>query len=127
MVICHLVIGNHCVKILWSSGCLPLLGSIATFLRKERSSFALDPCRFSAARFLRILRAKSSLGISGKGKKKEKKERKKERKEDGTHLLLESCFLVVVTTSPPITRNIAICRFINPSIREAYELTRKNE
>lgn len=62
-------------------------------------------------------------GISGERGGERKKGRKKERKEDGTHLLLESCFLVVVTTSPPITRNIAICRFINPSIREAYELT----
>lgn len=58
-----------------------LLGSIATFLRKERSSFALDPCRFSAARFLRIPRAERNLR---RGKER-KKERGKGRKKRGWH------------------------------------------
>lgn len=126
MVISYLVmehLANHGIRILWWTEAFLIRWSFGGFVRKDRATFlrkerlgCLDLVFLPAAvRFLRIIR----LRTSDSGAESVWRE---EVKKKSTHLA--NCFLVV-TTSPAITGDIAICRFINPSIREAYELREK--
>lgn len=126
MVISYLVmahLANHGIRILWWTDAFLIRWSFGGFVRKDRATFlrnerlgCLDLVFLLAAvRFLRIIRLRTRDSGAESAWREEVKKK-------STHL--PSCFLVV-TTSPAITWDIAICRFINPSIREAYELREK--